>query len=663
MRTNGYFYVWLVLLPCMSLTALGDQEGDFVFRIEGSKAVTTAYVGLGGAVVIPQLLGGKPVAAIGAYTFSYVLNVTNVTIPDSVTQIEEGAFSSCIDLRAVTIGIGTTSIGEGVFANCIRLSNIEVDSLNPAYASVGGVLFNKELTEILAYPADRAGSYTIPTSVITMRSRAFDGCAHLTNVTIPSGVTSIGDATFANCRALTSITIPETVVSLGWSAFAGSGLTTVEVPNSVVSLGDFVFEGCLWMTNATIGRGVIAIKEHAFLYCIKLTAIEVDPLNSAYYSHEGVLFDRARASLLTYPAGKSGSYAIPNDVSSIGDYAFSYCSGLSSIAIPETVATIGAYAFSSCNGLASVTIPKGVISLGSGAFDDCKSLTRFDVDALNPAFSGVDGVLFDKTQALLVKYPTAQPGSYSIPDSVTSIASYAFSGCTELRSITIPGSVINIGTAAFAGCSGLSSLTVPQSIASVADFAFGNCQRLVSVYFQGDRPRAGFVVFAECPFLTVFYRTGTKGWDTTYGGRPTALWEPRPSYSDWVSSSGLAARFPTATGEIDDPDGDGFTNHDEWFAGSDPTQRASRLELELTPRLADLSESDRTPIPAGQRAMYFRSVPGRYYGLQSASSLGSEWELQATRIATPNTTQTRILLPTPDPQAYLQTFYRVVALP
>ena len=136
------------------------------------------------------------------------------------------------------------------------------------------------------------------------------------------------------------------------------------------------------------------------------------------------------------------------------------------------------------------------------------------------------------------------------------------------------------------------------------------------------------------------------------------MWVPRPEYADWAASTGLATQFPAASGESDDPDGDGFTNRAEWFASTDPTQRASRLELELTPRPTDLTDSDRTPIPAGQHVVYFRSVPGRYYGAQRTTALGGAWELQAVRVA--DTSQTRFLLAQP---VVTQAFCRVVALP
>ena len=279
-------------------------------------------------------------------------------------------------------------------------------------------------------------------------------------------------------------------------------------------------------------------------------------------------------------------------------------------------------------------------------------------------FSSVGGVLFNRELSALITYPAGKPGPYVVPNSVTNIGNYAFSGCTRLESVTIGNSVISVGQSAFSYCMSLASVTVENSVTyiNIGSRAFYGCTSLASVYFAGYPPIVDSSPFDSPfygdPFVTVFHRSGNFGWGSTFAGRPTALWIPLPPYADWAASTGLTAQYPAASSEADDPDGDGLPNRAEWLAGTDPTQPASRLELESVPRPADLAELDRTPISPGNHAVYFRSVPGRYYGVQRASSLTGTWELQGTRVA--SATQTRFVLENPNQP---QVFYRVLVLP
>ena len=247
--------------------------------------------------------------------------------------------------------------------------------------------------------------------------------------------------------------------------------------------------------------------------------------------------------------------------------------------------------------------------------------------------------------------------SVTIGNSVTDIGYAAFSDCTSLTSVTIPNSVTSVQGGAFSYCTSLTSVTIGNSVISIGAYAFNGCARLASVYFEGNVPLLTSPIFAGSPFPIVFYRAGTPGWGLYLSDRMTAVWQPRPAYSDWASSTGLTALFPNASAEGDDPDGDGLSNHDEWLAGTEPTQNASRLQIELQPRPADLAPEDQTPVPPDDHTLYFSSVLGRYYGVLSATVLGGAWELQAVRIA--STSQTRFLLPQPASVA----FYRVMVLP
>jgi hypothetical protein len=294
---------------------------------------------------------------------------------------------------------------------------------------------------------------------------------------------------------------------------------------------------------------VTSIGDQAFSDCPSLAAITVDGLNPVFSSVAGVLFDKSQTTLILYPIGNPAeSYtvpssvtsvgvsafsgctsltniAIPNSVTHIGAGAFSLCSSLSNVTIPNSVTYIGVVAFSSCASLSSVTIPNSVASIGDDAFEDCASLTNvaigsglssigagvfsgctnlaaITVDGLNPVFTSVAGVLFDKSQTALIQYPTGNAAeSYTVPSSVTSVGVSAFSGCASLTNVTIPNSVTSIGGYAFSYCTRLTSVTIPNSVTSIGDYAFSDCIRLTSVTIGNGVATIGYDAFANCSKL------------------------------------------------------------------------------------------------------------------------------------------------------------------
>ena len=258
---------------------------------------------------------------------------------------------------------------------------------------------------------------------------------------ISDGVTSIGNYAFYNCSALTSVTIPNSVTSIGNSAFEDcTGLTSVTIPNSVTSIGSSTFSGCSGLTSVTIGNSVTSIGKSAFADCSSLTSV-----------------------------------TIGNSVTSIGDYAFEGCSGLTSMTIPNSVTSIGDWAFDGCSGLTSITIPKSVTSIGDVPFLLCSNLKTIDIDADNPNYSSERGVLFNKDKTTLIQCPGGKQGTYTIPNSVTSIGDFAFAQCYALTSIEIPNSVTSIGEYAFYLCSGLTSVIVGNGVKEIVSPTFAGC--------------------------------------------------------------------------------------------------------------------------------------------------------------------------------------------
>ena len=424
-----------------AVCAGAETYGDLEYSVldDGTVEITD-YNGSAKTVDIPEKINGKSVTSIGDCAFRYCTSLKSITIPNSVMEIGSSAFSGCSSLTSITIlnsvteiGVyafkgctsltsitipnSVTNIGDSTFWGCSSLTAIYVAVDNKNYTSVNGVLFNKDKTALICYPAGKTDkSYNITNSVTSIGDYAFNGCSSLTSVTIPNSVTEIGGSAFVGCASLKSITMPNSVTSIGDMAFYKcSSLTSITIPDSVTSIGSSAFSDCSKLRSITIPNSVTSIGAWAFNGCTGLTAINVAMENQNYVSPDGVLYNKDKTTIICYPAGKKGNnYKIPDGVTEIGSIAFSRCSSLTSVTIPNSVTSIGSGAFNGCTSLTRVTIPNSVTKIGWNAFSDCTSLT-----------------------------------SITIPNSVISIDWYAFRGCTSLKSITIPNSVTSIGKNAF----------------------------------------------------------------------------------------------------------------------------------------------------------------------------------------------------------------------
>lgn len=241
----------------------------------------------------------------------------------------------------------------------------------------------------------------------------------ITSVVIEPGVTSIGSLAFYKCSNLTSITIPSGLTSIGEMAFFNcSALTSVTIPNGVISIGNFAFGSCTGLKSITIPSSVTSIENNIFQDCTGLTNITVDSSNPSFCSESGVLFNKDKTTLIYCPRRKTGSYTIPDGVTAIGDYAFYYCSGLTSVTIPSSVTSIGGSAFQHCTGLTSITIPNSVTSIVNLAFWDCDSLTIVYIPSgvnFVPDESGLTGDFISQT-ATKITYTVDSSNNVKITD-------------------------------------------------------------------------------------------------------------------------------------------------------------------------------------------------------------------------------------------------------
>jgi hypothetical protein len=534
-------------------TVLWILEDQFEYTTNNAAITITEYTGPGGAVTIPDSINGLPVTSIGDNAFLWSTDLTSVTMGNGVTNIGTCAFYECSALTSVTIPTSVTSIGSQAFADCSALTNVTI----PA-----------SLTSIADSTFENCSSLsmvvTIGSGVTNIGDWAFSGCASLSGVTIGNSVTNIGDYAFNGCSSLTEVTIPNSVTSIGEGVFLGSGLASVTIGTNVTSIPDNAFAYCS-LTNVTIPDSATSIGYGAFFDCFSLAGIVIpDSVTSIGYEAFSDCYSLASIVIpdSVTSIGDSAfetcyslaNVTIGNSVTNIGAWAFSGCSRLSSITLPHSVTTIGGSAFSASTSLTNITIPDSVTSIGDSAFAGCTSLTAIMVDTNNPAYSSLDGVLFNKSQTTLIQYPESKAGtSYTVPSSVTNIGDWAFADCTGLTSVTmgnnlnsignytfdyctslasiiIPDSVSSIGGWAFLDCTRLTSVTVGDDVVSIGDGAFYDCGTLAGIYFQGNAPSLGGAsVFASDNNATVYYSSGTTGWGPTLGGRPTALWVLPPT--------------------------------------------------------------------------------------------------------------------------------------
>ena len=233
--------------------------------------------------------------------------------------------------------------------------------------------------------------------------------------------------------------------------------------HAVTSIGDKAFSFCTSLSSISIPDSVTSIGTNPFIACRNLTSIKVSSAHPTLAITDGVLFDKTEKRLVFYsPAFTATSYAIPQGIYDIGDYAFEDCRALVSVTIPDSVDYIGDYAFYGCSNLSSISIPDSVTSIGVNPFTTCRNLTSIKVSPDHPTLAIIDGVLFDKTEKRLVCYPCAfTKSSYTIPQGISIIGDFAFYSCEFLTSISIPDSVTSIGNSAFSRCRKL-TLTVPR---------------------------------------------------------------------------------------------------------------------------------------------------------------------------------------------------------
>lgn len=345
----------------------------------------------------------------GTLTYKKLSNTT-VSVTDCVESATHISIMPKID------GYDVVSIGEEAFANCTSLQGLTIPD---SVTEIGSAAF---------YGCTALESLTVPDSVTKIESGTFFNCSALTNLTLGGKTTDIGDMAFGYCTSLETVALPETVENMGNQVFYYcTALDDISIPDKVTELGSYTFYGCLALKSFEVPANLEDIGAMSFVACPSLETITVADGNAKYTAVDNVLYDSEESILYLYPAGRSDtSFTLPDSTLVVYAGAFFAAGNLQQITFDEKLQYIGEMAFDFCSGLTSLNIPKGVTTIGTTAFADCTGLTSVTFDGASDEDGG-DG---DKLEiGDYAFFCTDNLKEVQLPKRVSSIGKYAF-GCT-----------------------------------------------------------------------------------------------------------------------------------------------------------------------------------------------------------------------------------------
>ena len=469
------------------------------------------------------------------YAFGECLELTSITIPDSLTSIGENAFYACVSLTSITIPDNVTSIGNYSFLFCYSLKKIKVGANNSRYTDVSGILFNKGKTSLVAFPADKTvTNYSIPEGVTSIGYSAFDSCENLRIITIPDSVKRIGQGAFWTCKGLENINIPEGVTSIEPSTFAEcEALTSITIPDSVSRIGNEAFQDCSKLTSIIFLGNAPTLGSSVFNR-VAANAIVNHFSGATGYTSNGFRGTTVQPTLSYKSSGNDvtitdcniqvkGELVIPSSIGgkpvvSIDNEAFRGCKDLTKIIIPASISSIGDRAFSGYIYLTEIEfLANAPTRLGVDVFDllpgEARIISSPNALGFSDTFGGlavVSPVLFTYqiigSAVTITDCDETASGAVVIPSTiegkpVTSIGESAFRYCERLTKITIPDSVTRIEKQAFSDCEGLNSVTIGNSVISIGESAFYCCISLMKVNIPEGVTNIGYSAFRLCENL------------------------------------------------------------------------------------------------------------------------------------------------------------------
>lgn len=494
----------LVLLCCLSCaeenlagetaSVENDQDKGYSYSILTDNTVQIIrYFGRDQDVVIPDVLGGRTVTAIGEKAFYGKNTIVSVSVPGSVATIGASAFDRCASLQKADLEEGVISIENSAFSDCASLTEVHLPRTLETIGeraffrceSLKGIEIPEKIkiiNEDTFYECDALTDVFLPEELALIKEWAFYGCSKLEYILLPDSLTEIGENAFSGCSELDDLVIPGSVEKIGSSAFWECRLFSVVLQEGVKEIGEAAFCSCSALFSISIPSSVTKIGKIAFYYNPYRTVTVYTPSGSyadRYARSEFYLEadNHYTEAVVNYPAQKPDydgtlkygpfRYVVQEDDTAV---IVRYTGNSKTVEIPEAmggcpVTAIGDGAFDGSSELETVVIPNSVIHVGKNPFSACPELNTIKVSAGHPSLAVIDNVLFRKADKCLVSYPEGSDETeYTVPKGIKTIGAYAFYGCTTLKSVTIPDTVTNIQERAFKRCRGLKHLVFPGSI-------------------------------------------------------------------------------------------------------------------------------------------------------------------------------------------------------
>ena len=442
----------------------------------------------------------KTIQIITSYAFNNCSSLTSIVIPDIQPQLGYAVFNNCDELTNIKFTADVTNvtitnlINNSAFKECPNLTNLTVDSENPYFTSVDGVLYDKNLTTILLFPTGKSGKFTVPSSVVCIRDRVFKSNCKLTEIDA-SGVTDFGVEVFSNCTALKKVAFSNKLKKFSNYMFHGcTQLSEFNFPDSLVNIGNYAFSGCSSLQEIVVPEHVSNIGYYAFSGCniVKMVSLQPIDLNGKDIGKTCILVNPAALATYRQQWSNMNLFIFPND---------SYMQDLTLTAMSKSSSLHAAIGEDNLENVMTLKISGTINSYDfmiiRNKMTRLKNLDLTDATIVANSFEYYTG--YSTSDNTLSRYSIPDNiQTLRLPNNLLYISAYALSGLNNLSKIKIPGTVKAIDDHSFYNCKSLESVIIDYGVKSIGSEAFRGCQYLTNLSLPAGLQTIGDYAFADC---------------------------------------------------------------------------------------------------------------------------------------------------------------------